>query len=536
MRKLAIALAAVIGCPGLMAMPTEQEMEAAIPVIEELTRDASAALKARKMTRVQFAETVLGFLSDADTEATKTVLVRQAFRQLMLAGATEKAVETYKLLGANVADVPNGTFGAWSAPFVATLAKADKANELAFLLEHAINSGDAESATILSKQMQPYSFRLNASKNGGARLTAVAGRLASLSRCKKEARNLRAALQRDPDNVAIHGKLGLCLAAMGDWKEALKEFAQSGGKLAEVAEWENTRPDKSPLTAADIAEFWWEKAWGVKEAEAAAALRNHAAGWYQAAVDGDELTGLKKTLAEKRIAEVAKAGEVAAEPISNEAATKKGLLHRWSFNGSLKDSVGGCDGKAIDGNVTFSKGEVRIKPGGGYVDLGADVIPGGGVAEFTIEVWATKYSVQNWARVFQIPDNWGKNDFFWAWNHGTDPRKWQWKVAGYGAWNRHQGDGTGIGVENHFVVVYGHDEEKQPYFHVCFLRGKDVYWHRSEKLTGEMFKSHSAFWLGHGATGEATADASYNEVRIWNRAFSHDEIMRSAKWGPDKLP
>ena len=69
MRKLAIALAAVIGCPVLMAMPTEQEMEAVMPVIEELTRDAAAALKARKMTRVQFAETLLGFFRDADTEA-----------------------------------------------------------------------------------------------------------------------------------------------------------------------------------------------------------------------------------------------------------------------------------------------------------------------------------------------------------------------------------------------------------------------------------------------------------------------------------
>ena len=218
-------------------------------------------------------------------------------------------------------------------------------------------------------------------------------------------------------------------------------------------------------------------------------------------------------------------------------ALNKGLIHRWSFSGNLKDSVGGRDGKVIDGEVTFENDQVRIRPGGGYVDLGENVVPGGGKEEYTIEVWATKYSIQEWARVFQIPDNFGDNDYYWTWNAGVEPRKWGWKVAGYGRWYRRQGDGTGIGVENHFVVVYGHDEEKKPYFHVNIFRGENGYWGRRDRLTGEMFKSHSAFWLGHSPfKTDATADASYNEVRIWNRAFTQDEMLQSAKLGPDKIP
>lgn len=314
MRKLSAILAAIIGCTTAMAMPTDQEMEKVQPVIEELARDAFNAMKAGKMTRGQFAETMLGYLADADTEAAKVVLIRQAFRQLMLAGATDKAVEAYALLDANVSDVPAGTFGAWCAPFVAALAKGDKANDLAVLLERAFDSGDAESASALYKQLQPNLRKLSAAKNGGARLAAVAGRFAGLERRKNEARNLRAALRGSPDDVALREKYGLCLVALGDWKAALKEFAQTGGRLAEVAVWENTRPEPgdSSLVAADVAAFWWEKADAIRDAEVAAALRGHAAGWYQAAVDGGELSGLKKTLAEKRIAEVAKTGEVAA--------------------------------------------------------------------------------------------------------------------------------------------------------------------------------------------------------------------------------
>lgn len=113
------------------------------------------------MTRGQFAETMLAYLSDADTEAAKVILIRQAFQQLMLAGSTEKAVEAYALLD----------------------------------------------------------------ENGGARLSAVVARFASLERRKGEARNLRASLKATPDNIALREKYGLCLAAMGDWKAALKEFA-----------------------------------------------------------------------------------------------------------------------------------------------------------------------------------------------------------------------------------------------------------------------------------------------------------------------
>lgn len=315
MRKCVIVLATALGCLIASAMPTDEEIEKVKPIIEELARDALAAMKAGRMTRGQFAETMLAYLPDADTEAAKVILIRHAFQQLMLSGATDKAVEAYALLDGNASDVPNGTFGAWCSPFVPALAKGDKANDLAILFEHAFDTGDTESATAIFKQAQMNLRKLSAVRNGGARLSAVVARFASLERRKNEARNLQASLKATPNNIALREKYGLCLAAMGDWKAALKEFAQTGGRLADVAVWENTQPEggSSLLTAAEAAEFWWEKAEALaKDAEVAAALRGHAAGWYKVAVDGGELTGLKRTLAEKRIAEAAKTGEVAA--------------------------------------------------------------------------------------------------------------------------------------------------------------------------------------------------------------------------------
>ena len=214
----------------------------------------------------------------------------------------------------------------------------------------------------------------------------------------------------------------------------------------------------------------------------------------------------------------------------------KGLIHRWSFTGNLRDSVGGADAKEINGKVKFEHKAVRITRESCYLDLGADVIPNLD-GEFTIEIWATQYSIGNWSRVFQIPDSWGENDFYWSWNYGTDSRKWGWKIAGYGAWSKTIGNGLCPEVEHHFIVKYFRNETGAPSFTVAVYRGENCYWGRTEVLGGNMFMSHKAFWLGHSPySSDAQADASYDEVRIWDVALTDDEIRDSAKLGPDRLP
>ena len=79
------------------------------------------------------------------------------------------------------------------------------------------------------------------------------------------------------------------------------------------------------------------------------------------------------------------------------------LVHRWSFNGDLTDSVGNQNATAV--NEHFTDFSSYTLPGGakgtGYIDLGSDVLPkdGSGV---TLEIWATQLSAQRYSRVFEI--------------------------------------------------------------------------------------------------------------------------------------
>ena len=68
-----------------------------------------------------------------------------------------------------------------------------------------------------------------------------------------------------------------------------------------------------------------------------------------------------------------------------------GLLHRWDFNGDLKDSVGGSDATIV-GNV-ITDGQQYKTPGGSsgsaYIDLGDNLVPCECEA-VTLEFWATQ--------------------------------------------------------------------------------------------------------------------------------------------------
>ena len=106
-----------------VAMPTDAEIEAANPVIKELTADDFAALRAGKLTRQELSEKLLGYVGDAETEAGKLVLYREAFRQCVAGGDCKKAVEVFGAFRDDVKDVPNGMFAEWSGTSVPGLVK-----------------------------------------------------------------------------------------------------------------------------------------------------------------------------------------------------------------------------------------------------------------------------------------------------------------------------------------------------------------------------------------------------------------------------
>ena len=494
MRELSalVAFVFVLFCAGTtVAMPSQKELSEAQPIVSELMSPLVKDYKAKKKTAAEVADRAMEFVAEANTQAAKFVLLKGAVHYYALAKEYDKAADAIESIMKLVPDLPP--------------------KALYEITSKAVSSVTAKTA--------PRLFDLNKSAKD---------RMAVATRLKAVEKDLKST-PADLKLVRMHAEL---TAAAGDWDEALVEFAKLGGAIGQMAKAES----EATGTSAELADFWWN--FKPTTAEAKDAIREHAVSLYRKAIDKDELDGLKKSVAEKRIAEAVQ------DPMmqcGSGTTLRKGLLHRWSFSGNLKDSVGKRDAKAIKGKVTFEKGQVRIRPTGGFVDLGANVIPcdGGGGAEYTFEIWATKYSVQNWARVFDIQDSWGDVDYFWSWNCGEDPLKWTWKVAGCPARDVTYGDGTGIGVENHYVVVYGHDEGKVPYVQVYILRGENVYWSARERLMGGMCISHSTFWLGRSAlrfAQDKIADASYNEVRIWDHVLTHDEVLLSAKLGPDRLP
>jgi len=103
-----------------------------------------------------------------------------------------------------------------------------------------------------------------------------------------------------------------------------------------------------------------------------------------------------------------------ARPIVAMASSAARLTHRWSFNGSWDDSVGG--GTATkDGGAALNAGATAcVLPGGakgaGAVNLGTGLLPTGNQG-FTLEFWMTENAIQNWCRAFSVGT--GENNCIW---------------------------------------------------------------------------------------------------------------------------
>ena len=237
---------------------------------------------------------------------------------------------------------------------------------------------------------------------------------------------------------------------------------------------------------------------------------------------------------------------VAAAPVCNTAD----LIHRWSFNGTLEDSVGGLTATA-SGNTAFNSPSdptaIRLYGTGhgtASVNLGGGIVPASG-GPITIEIWATQHTEQNWSRIFDFgPDN--QNYVLMSWTQGSYLRS----------------DAVEVKASN--TTLLRADHELQPYdfdvpYHISLtlVQTSDgratLAWAKRDTLTGEVLRSGrnttSAAWsianianwtscyLGRSQfEADFDADATYDEVRIWKTALTDEQLTWSARLGPDQLP
>ena len=274
-----------------VAVPSKIEQAEVRPLVNELMRPYVQNLKARKMTPVEVGDRAMEFVAEAKTEAAKFVLLKGAVYYYTLARRYDKSAGAIVAIMKLAPDIPP--------------------NEL-----YEITSKAAANAT------GGTASRLIALNNEARKRLAVAKRLVEVEKSLRKTPD-------DTDLLRLHAEV---VAATGDWESALKEFAKLGGETGRMAGGDSN----AGYSNSQMADFWWNYA--PMEIEAKDIIRKHAAALYRKAIKNNELEGLKKTIAEKRIEEVLgmpNDGDKGVEP-SPVVARKTGDVRTITLPGGAK--------------------------------------------------------------------------------------------------------------------------------------------------------------------------------------------------------
>ncbi|MBQ9431228.1 MAG: autotransporter-associated beta strand repeat-containing protein [Kiritimatiellae bacterium] len=215
------------------------------------------------------------------------------------------------------------------------------------------------------------------------------------------------------------------------------------------------------------------------------------------------------------------------------------LTHRWPFNNSYSDVIGGAD--AIpQGQVRLDSGKAAQTSGGNKgtssINLGTDILPTEGPV--TIEFWGRQNVARTWSQAFAFGSS--TSDYLaMGWRGGVDP------VAGLGFFCVNNKGNFPVsdcaeGVTYHFGCVVIPDG----------AGGSDVTLYQQDAGTGETIAAatqHYDDWtianlkqahcvLGRSEFGDPDASATYFEFRVWNAGLSEAQLTENAVLGTDALP
>ena len=222
------------------------------------------------------------------------------------------------------------------------------------------------------------------------------------------------------------------------------------------------------------------------------------------------------------------------------------LSHRWSFNNSLADSVGGSTATmvAVGANAATLSANVVTLSGGArassdYVDLGSGLIPKDGTP-WTIELWATTTALQSWGRIFDIGSS-TANGLFMSWTTGTNQAtdRVSWKNG-----TEYLTDNTiapyMLGTRYHIALRIQQQTSTSSLLEWYAAPATDsVITAKSGSVIVPLTLANladSSSALGRSQyPGDNTATASYDEVRFWNSALSISSLNSSQVAGPDSL-
>lgn len=300
MKNIAFLFAMVAAASAYLpvsAMPTDKEQAAVKSLVNELMAPLVKEYKAKKLSGTEVGDKALELAGSAETEAAVFVCMRGAVHYYSRDKAYDKAADAIEAIMNKFPDIPPEE-----------------------LLE--ITSSAAK----------------NASPKSAVRLIGIHKATAKKAAVAKKLKTLKAQLKKKPADKDLIRRYAELTTADGDWEKALKVFSRLGGDTGKMAQDEL---DGSAASAA-LAAFWWDYA--PVENAAAAAIRQHSAAYYQAALDAAELSGLEITLAERRIAEAQPEGEAqiafgaSATPQNDLAAkTTSAPTQQYKFEYKLDD-------------------------------------------------------------------------------------------------------------------------------------------------------------------------------------------------------
>ena len=247
---MALALAATAG-----AMPTKQELAEAQPIVQDLVAEDMRALKAKEKSVIAVAAEHLKLADKAETEAGKYLFLQGAFRLYARNGDYESAAAVLQRLRSEISNLP---------PEV-----------IVELVNKEMNRVASEKAP---------------------KVLAILRDAQRTVKCRRLLVSLDREVKAKPKDTLPRRRLAECHASLGDWAKALPHFAKLGD---EAAKYELDPASVKGFDALKAADFWW----GYNAADAEP-FRAHAADLYRDAIKKGTVTGLRRDLAAKRVAEV----------------------------------------------------------------------------------------------------------------------------------------------------------------------------------------------------------------------------------------
>ena len=293
----------------IVAMPTQKEIDEARSFVRELMRPHVEKLRAKSMSATEVGDKAMEYASnaDADMQGAKFLFLKGASAYYVQGKAYDKAADAIDAVKEQFADIAPET-----------------------LLELTTRA-----TRVVSQKNAP-------------RLYALHGEAEMQAKNAKALQVVVRELKNRPEDAALIRSQAELTAAAGKWDEALKIFAKFEGGIGKIAQEELD----GVANAATLADFWWS--YTPHESSAKKAMSQRAVMHYRTAIDNGMLDGLKKMLAEQRIAE----GEGVITPSKdavgkNEADTRnrkktpglkpqlrKGMVGYWPFDGDAKDASG----------------------------------------------------------------------------------------------------------------------------------------------------------------------------------------------------